>query len=395
MTTAFFFDTVMEEYNGDFYTVTLTNQLWQKRYLPELKDMIVATRVKHVQNLSSENLSKSNGSNVKMMPIESYRNIPDLFKKKQQIRAEIVNVLEKSENIIVRIPSPLGSYVCSVCKELNREYTVEMVADPWFGYYYYGKWQGKLLAPIMKKVTKKSCREASNVIYVTKEYLQKRYPTKGNSYGISDVVLDDFSANENVLSRRLDKIESGSKKYVIGLVGNLNLKFKGHKVAIDALKRVLKNNNDVELQFIGGGNPNVLKEYCRNLGLEKNVVFKGILKSGTQVLDWMDMLDILCIPSFQEGLPRVVVEAMSRACPVVGARTGGIPELIGSKYIHEPGDSKKLAIDIVNILEDKKLRKEIAEINYKKSFEFNDRKITNERLSILKQIIEDKNERIK
>ena len=48
-------------------------------------------------------------------------------------------------------------------------------------------------------------------------------------------------------------------------------------------------------------------------------------------------------PSLQEGLPRAVVEAMSRGLPVFGAKTGGIPELIGESCIFPQKDSGSIA----------------------------------------------------
>ena len=48
---------------------------------------------------------------------------------------------------------------------------------------------------------------------------------------------------------------------------------------------------------------------------------------------WLDEMDLYIQPSLQEGLPRAVMEAMSRGLPALGARTGGIPELLGEEDI--------------------------------------------------------------
>ena len=48
---------------------------------------------------------------------------------------------------------------------------------------------------------------------------------------------------------------------------------------------------------------------------------------------WLDEMDLYIQPSLQEGLPRAVVEAMSRGLPALGAHTGGIPELLGDDCI--------------------------------------------------------------
>ena len=52
-----------------------------------------------------------------------------------------------------------------------------------------------------------------------------------------------------------------------------------------------------------------------------------------EVFEWLDTIDIYAQPSRQEGLPRALIEAMSRGLPAFGARTGGIPELLEPDYI--------------------------------------------------------------
>jgi glycosyltransferase involved in cell wall biosynthesis len=56
----------------------------------------------------------------------------------------------------------------------------------------------------------------------------------------------------------------------------------------------------------------------------------------------LDEIDIYIQPSRQEGLPRSLIEAMSRGCLCIGSEAGGIPELLESQYIHKTGSGKSL-----------------------------------------------------
>ena len=58
---------------------------------------------------------------------------------------------------------------------------------------------------------------------------------------------------------------------------------------------------------------------------------------------WLDDIDIYLQPSFQEGLPRATIEAMSRGAACVGSTCGGIPELLPPERLHHPGDAARLA----------------------------------------------------
>ena len=159
--------------------------------------------------------------------------------------------------------------------------------------------------------------------------------------------------DKNVLRNRLLKIKNKSDgdKYKLGLIGSLNVNFKGHGVAIKALS-YLKNKN-IELHFLGAGDAKKWKKIAKKYGVEKQIFFDGTLPGGEKVYEWMDELDLYLIPSLQEGLPRALVEAMSRGCPAIGSNTGGIPELLGKKYIFGKKQAKKLANKIEDVLYNK------------------------------------------
>ena len=65
--------------------------------------------------------------------------------------------------------------------------------------------------------------------------------------------------------------------------------------------------------------------------------------SPEKVQEWMDKVDIYIQPSLQEGLPRSVIEAMSRGCLVLGARTAGIPELLDPRFVVKRKSEKDIA----------------------------------------------------
>jgi len=62
-----------------------------------------------------------------------------------------------------------------------------------------------------------------------------------------------------------------------------------------------------------------------------------------EVLRWLERVDVYIQPSKQEGLPRALIEAMSRGCLAFGSRTAGIPELLPEKYLFSKGSRKEIA----------------------------------------------------
>jgi glycosyltransferase involved in cell wall biosynthesis len=70
----------------------------------------------------------------------------------------------------------------------------------------------------------------------------------------------------------------------------------------------------------------------------------GVL-SPSQLSLWLNAADVMCLPSFAEGMPVAVAEALATGTPVVATRVGGIPEQVGevSGVVVEPGDDRALA----------------------------------------------------
>ena len=84
------------------------------------------------------------------------------------------------------------------------------------------------------------------------------------------------------------------------------------------------------------------KKLIAELHLEDCVSILGA-KPHSEVFSWLDSIDIYVQPSFMEGLCRSIVEAMSRACPVICTNVGGNYELVSSDCLFEKADYVKLA----------------------------------------------------
>jgi glycosyltransferase involved in cell wall biosynthesis len=87
----------------------------------------------------------------------------------------------------------------------------------------------------------------------------------------------------------------------------------------------------------------------------------------------MSSLDVFVLPSFAEGTPNSIVEAMSHGIPVIASEVGGIPDMIGDDagIRVAPGDSTALAEAMLRLAKDPELRKKMgvaAQERYQKLF---------------------------
>jgi glycosyltransferase involved in cell wall biosynthesis len=177
-------------------------------------------------------------------------------------------------------------------------------------------------------------------LYVTREFLQRRYSTSGCTAAVSNV--DIAGPEPAVLDGRLQRIRSSRRPLEIGFIGSIKHNYKGLGTAIEGLARVRDRLPEFEFRILGQGDPRPWQTAAERHGIGDRLRFDGLLPSGQPVLHWLDRIDIYLQPSFQEGLPRALIEAMSRGCPALGSTAGGIPELLPTECLHRPGDARQL-----------------------------------------------------
>jgi glycosyltransferase involved in cell wall biosynthesis len=329
------------------------------RYLAHFDSLVVVGRV---QEATGAMRTVASGPGIEMACAEQLSPLQLMFGR--AIRRHVRNAMAGIDCAIARLPSAIGEIACREATRAGKPWMVEVVGCPWDSLWNHGSIAGKLLAPYAFFQTQRWVRRAPFVLYVSQRFLQDRYPCSGTSVACSDVVIERPA--REVLERRLNRLDEGFGKRpaTFGLVGSLNVAYKGHETALRALALVARDIPRVKLLCLGEGDPSRWRRRAASLGVGEKVVFCGSLPEGRPVLEWMDDLDLFLIPSHTEGLPRALVEAMSRALPAIGANVGGIPELIDRRITHPPGDHRRLAQLIKALLESRVRMKELALRNW-------------------------------
>jgi glycosyltransferase involved in cell wall biosynthesis len=147
--------------------------------------------------------------------------------------------------------------------------------------------------------------------------------------------------------RAAKRAEIGLPEDAVAIVsaGILN-KNKNNRVIIEALGK-LENKNVYYVVCGEGDEESALRELAISLGVSDRVLFLGFRTDMKQI---MLACDIFAMPSFREGVPRALLEAMDLGLPCIGTRTRGIRELIGNDKLLCGGSSAEefsAAIDYV------------------------------------------------
>lgn len=365
MKALFIHDHIFRLYKDTYYSPGgLPSIVWE-RYLNHFKSLSVVSRGCKVNALSNS-LTCASHDKVRFHLFYQVRGGLDYYRYRKTIKKVLLPLIQSHDFVILRLPSNIGFFASEICRDLGKCYIVEVVGCSWDSSWNYGTIFHKLIAPYNFFKTRKIVRNALSSIYVTQFFLQNRYPNINITNYASNVQLTDVSISN--LNNHIDLIENSNGIINIGMIGDLNTKFKGYDIALKAMS-ILKRFNFV-FHLVGGGDQTYIRSLVKKYNLEDKVNIIGRLQSGDKIFSFLDSLDIYIHPSKQEGLPRAVIEAMSRACPILASSVAGIPELIDLNWLHKPGDSEKLASHLKNFMNNKDLLKEQATLNFNKSLEY-------------------------
>jgi glycosyltransferase involved in cell wall biosynthesis len=335
---------------------------WQ-RYLAVFDELVVISRCRDLGAQERlEGLNRASAPRVSFVFVPSLAGATDLLMRRAEVRAALRSAFARVDGVVVRLPSAIGSRAAEIARELGKPLAAEVVGCPWDALWNHGSWLGKIYAPVAVWRTRRAVRRARHVLYVTGAFLQRRYPALGKTACASNVEIP--TPNPAVLVRRLQRIAAQERSTVLGLIGSIGHRYKGVHTAIEALARLHAELPQLELRVLGGGDPSSLMALAQRLGVAPRVRFCGRLPGGQPVLDWLDEVDVYLQPSFQEGLPRALIEAMSRGCPAIGSTAGGIPELLEAGWQHRPGAAAALARLIHRLALDKDARAGAARRNF-------------------------------
>lgn len=375
MRVLFAHDHIFYKFDGVMYSTGGLSKEMLERYTSVFDELRILSRQVELHQYH-ENLTVASTDNVDFIPVPNFKSLKNCYKvleAKNIIEREIIN----ADAVIARLPSSIGNIVIEIAKKNNKPYLIEVVACPWDALWNHSL-KGKMIAPFSYYKMKNIIKQSRFTLYVTENFLQKRYPTKGKSVNCSNVALQEF--DDGILRRRRERItkKPSQKPFIIGTTAAINVKHKGQQYIIKSLGKLKKQGiTNYEYQLVGGGDKTYLKSIAEKYDVVDQVKFLGPM-SHNKVFEWLETIDIYTQPSRQEGLPRALIEAMSRAVPAFGARTAGIPELLDDEFTFS--NSRKNIDKIIEIL--KSFSKEImvkqAKRNYQESKKY-DKDVIEER----------------
>jgi len=147
---------------------------------------------------------------------------------------------------------------------------------------------------------------------------------------------------------------------VIGMAGPLEI-VKGAAFFLRACHRVIAAGHNIRIVIAGSGpEERSLRQLASSLELSRRLTF---VDGGVSMTGYLSATDIFCLPSLQQGLGVVMLEAMALGRPVIASGVGGVVSVIEDNVtglIVPPSDSRSLADRIIELLNDRERARTIA-----------------------------------
>lgn len=373
----------------EVYTEASFDYEFWKRYLMVFDQVRIIARAKEVTREEINSKWKIvTGKNVSFIPIPYYHGMGQLARRFFDIARAVKGIAKKNEDsvYIFRLPSIIASIFFLFNRNIRVvRYGIEMVGDPEEVFASLG-FQYRILGNLFVRHTKKIISSTSSAAYVERVILPRKYPASRvkRSYYFSSINL----ADGDILQGK-DTFLLKDNRIQIASIGSLDQMYKGPDLLLKALSICKQQGLNFELRWIGGGKyMSDMITLAKQLGMENEVRFEGIIADRNAINEILDTSDLFVLASRTEGLPRAMIEAMARGLPAIGARVGGIPELLSDEYLFEKGDFEKLAEIILTLYKDKDSLRKMSKENIEVAKRYLNSNLNREREGFYKALLD-------
>lgn len=279
-----------------------------------------------------------------------------------------INKLLKKHNFEVFQASDAGGAILAliVSKIYRKKFVFEIQGDI---FDYPSHVGGKIHSSLVKFISKIIAKKADYIRIVAPflyESLDRYGVNRDKIFLVPPRCDSELFSKKNVAK---DKPEVFYKnKYNLLFVGNL-LIAKGVDILLEAFALIARENPDVGLIFIGHGEEKLrLENRAKELCIDEKVLLLGRIEYNL-IPTFMYYSDILILPSIEEGVGRVLLEAMSLRLPIVASNVGGIPLVIDDNkdgLLFETGDIDSLKEKVLYLLNNVAFSEKMTKVAHKK-----------------------------
>ena len=316
-----------------------------------------------------------------IQPLHDLQALIKINRKLREIKPHIVHTHTSKAGILGRF---------SAC--LNN---VPVVVHTPHGHVFWGYF-GPLISRLFIILEKFAAHGTDRLVMLTEQEKEDHTPYcigKEELFTVihSGVNLEPFLRADKDRERMRKELGIPADAFAVGTVGRLTA-VKGQRYLLEAAAKLSRDIPGLFCILLGDGElREELKAGASDLGIGEHVLFLGWRDDVAAIIS---VFDVFVLPSLNEGMGRVIVEAMASGKPVVASDVGGIRNLVGDKengILVRPADPEGLAKGIKDLYGDPKRRVRMGEAGRLKAAAFSDRAMIEKIDTLYSEMIGKKN----
>lgn len=362
--------------NGEVWADKQSDRKFWDRYLNVFEEIVVCARMKKSNQLGIKAL-RSDRDRVSFVGMPDFRGAGGIIKHYTEIQKALATALKKADCVIFRAPSPISMVSYGIVRRSRKPFAVEMMNNP-FTHFSSGSMHNfyqPLIQKFITNQTKRMCKAANGVSYVTNHVLQEMYPSTARLNGKeTERYFESSYSTINLSAENFIKPEWPEvcpEPVVLVHSGEMLDYRKGQNVFINALAELKQKGYPVKGILIGDGELRPeFETLAKTLGVSEDVEFTGWKSGFGQVQNELLRGHFFVFPSTGEGLPRSVIEAMATGLLCFGSKIDGVVELLEEDLLIDEMDGHAFADCIEPYLKDWKKARSAREVQFEKSKEY-------------------------
>lgn len=366
------FDDQIFYYNGKDYSSEEAHVLYMIGLRKYFNNLTFCSRLHPKSHLAPYKIPQK----IKLCPLPYYHDVVEFYKKAYIYIPKIWKILRKNviewDIILMSWPNPVSLMTLILIKiTIPRKFTVLVVRQ-------------NLQALV--RLRYKSLKRIFALIMVDfLDWQAKFWARSATIFTVSDEMYSKFKcsfenvhefkdpliSNSDILKLNFSNNITGKHLIYLLFVGRMEPE-KGLPVLIQCVALLKKQNVKVHLTLVGSGPyEEQLRQLVNNLNVSEEISFKGYVKFGESLFSYYKSTDFFILPSFSEGFPRVLMEAMVFGLPIITTSVGDIPNVIKHRengWLVTSGKPDAFADAIIELSNNPRLTQSIKEKAKKDAF---------------------------
>lgn len=378
--------------DGKYWTKIIYGYDFYKNYLECFDTITLFSQVRNASEDEVKGMLLVSGENLKVVELCYTRGFKDFLRKRSLIKQQIKANIDCCDCAVIRPPDQISGYIFKMMKKMNKPVAVEITTDVW-NYLRPGNYSLSA-RPVLRLwwtyQQKYFCTHADGAAYVS-NYLRNAYPSKAlkdkNSDSFDAVFTDAGLTNEYYDYNPILYSEPIKNVRLIHVAANIGNDGKGYKELITAASKLKNDFENVEVVLIGDGDfsPQT-KQLVNSLNMGDSIIKIGKLSDRNDIFMHLRNSDIFVFPSYSEGMPRTLLEAMVNGCVCITSDLPGCREVLSSDVLVPIKDSDALYDKLKDFLSDYEKMNIQKKRNFERSKDFSAENVNKIRLGFYKKL---------